>query len=561
MFALRPVLYSLLVLILLLSPALSATPSNSWLTDYPEAARVWYESAAEKVASKAAKYKALDKGEARNIILFVGDGMGVSTITAARIFAGQQQGLSGEEYELAFDKFPFSGLSRTYNTDMQTPDSAGTITALITGVKTRAGVLSVNANVRRGDCLSHTGNALFSAVALAELAGLSTGVVSTARLTHATPAATYASVVDRNWEVDTFLSDAARQQGCKDIASQMVEFPSLLQKSVNDQARRHQKMLKSPVHIDGIDVMLGGGLRYFLPAQENRLSAGYTARGERGDGRNLLQEWQQKNPTGDLVFDRRGLDKTEAQKVFGLFSPSHMAYDAQRQQAIKSNGVEGLQPSLAEMTAKAIELLSRNKKGYLLVVEAGRIDHAHHTNNAYNALADTVALSKAVAVAVAQTQEADTLIIVTADHSHVFTMAGYPARGNPILGIVRTLSTTEEGETELALDVNGNPYTTLGYANGRGFSYAPGNTDADRRYSKPGKVGRQSLQKIDTTNSGYHQEALVGLESETHGGEDVAIYARGPGAYLVSGSHEQNVIFHVMNYAADLSARAQQALQ
>lgn len=556
-----PALYPLPVLVMLLSSMASANPENGWLTNYPEAARVWFEPAAKKVNSKAVKFKDLGKGEARNIILFVGDGMGVSTITAARIFAGQQLGLAGEEYELSFDKFPFSGLSRTYNTDMQTPDSAGTMTALITGVKTRAGVLSVNAGVRRSDCSSQAGNDLFTAVELAELAGLSTGVVSTARLTHATPAATYASTVDRNWEVDTSLTEAALQQGCKDIASQMVAFPSLLRQRVSEQARIHHKKLKSTITVDGIDVMLGGGLRYFLPAKENHLSASYTFTGGRRDGRNLLQEWQQENSSGDVVFDRLGLANTHANKVLGLFSPSHMAYDAQRKNAIKHSKTEVQQPSLAEMTAKAIELLSRNKKGYLLVVEAGRIDHAHHINNAYNALADTVALSKAVDVAAEKTHEKDTLIIVTADHSHVLTMAGYPARGNPILGIVRTPPTSVGGETELALDVHGQPYTTLGYTNGPGFAYAPGNTDADQRYVKPGKAGRQSLQKIDTTDSGYHQEVLVALEMETHGGEDVAIYARGPGAYLLSGSHEQNVIFHVMNFAADLSRRAEQALQ
>ena len=87
--------------------------------------------------------------DAQNVILFLGDGMGVSTVTAARIFAGQQQGMSGEEHSLAFDEFDHVALIKTYNVDAQVSDSAGTISAIVTGEKTRMGVLSVNASVAR----------------------------------------------------------------------------------------------------------------------------------------------------------------------------------------------------------------------------------------------------------------------------------------------------------------------------------------------------------------------------------------------------------------------------
>ena len=90
---------------------------------------------------------------AKNVILFVGDGMGVSTVTAARILAGQLEGGDGEENLLSFETFPQLALSKTYNTNQQTPDSAGTMTAMILGVKTLAGVLSVDGSVRRGTAL------------------------------------------------------------------------------------------------------------------------------------------------------------------------------------------------------------------------------------------------------------------------------------------------------------------------------------------------------------------------------------------------------------------------
>ena len=113
----------------------------------------------------------INRQKAKNIILFVGDGMGISTVTASRILAGQMQGNTGEEHMLSFDQFPFTALSKTYNTNQQTPDSAGTMTAMMAGVKSKAGVISVGENVIRGNCASVAGNELVSALSLAEMAG------------------------------------------------------------------------------------------------------------------------------------------------------------------------------------------------------------------------------------------------------------------------------------------------------------------------------------------------------------------------------------------------------
>ena len=96
---------------------------------------------------------------AKNVIFFLGDGMGISTVTAARIYAGQTAGATGEEYSLAFEEFPHLALIKTYNTDAQVPDSAGTITALTTGEKTRIGVLGINGTVARDDCAAALQNA------------------------------------------------------------------------------------------------------------------------------------------------------------------------------------------------------------------------------------------------------------------------------------------------------------------------------------------------------------------------------------------------------------------
>src|SRR5690606_5300697 len=156
-------------------------------------------------------------------IVFLGDGMSLTTVAAARIFAGQREGGPGEENLLSWERFPATAFSKTYNTDAQTPDSAGTMTAVATGVKTHMGAIGVSAGGRR-DCAQSLGNRVQSWLALAADAGMGTGIVTTARLTHATPAATYAHVPDRNWESDASTPAAAIEAGCGDIASQFIDF-------------------------------------------------------------------------------------------------------------------------------------------------------------------------------------------------------------------------------------------------------------------------------------------------------------------------------------------------
>jgi alkaline phosphatase len=486
----------------------------------------WYRDASTVLANKP--LGAAERGKARNVILFLGDGMSIATVTAARILAGQRAGLAGEEHMLSFETFPYSGLAKTYNVDSQTPDSAGTMTAIVSGLKTNAGLLGANEKVSAGICQSLASNEVFSVLELAELAGKATGIVSTARITHATPAATYAKSADRNWEDDSNLPDSAKAGGCEDIASQLIHFEKNL-------------IARLPgAQIDGIDVVLGGGRRSFIS------NTGADGLGRRLDGQNLIRQWQQQHPNGHYLentSDLQALDPESNGPILGLFNPSHMSYEADR-----DSGASG-EPSLRAMTATAIRHLSKNPKGYFLMVEGGRIDHAHHAGNAFNALNETIAFADAIATAESLSKADDTLIIVTADHGHAFGMSGYSKRGNPILGKV-----IKVGADSPALADDGMPYTTLGYRNGRGFQNLGGNTNADISYQQDIHPGRGKLENVDTQISGFHQEALIPLSAETHSGEDVSIYAKGPGAALISGNNEQNLIFHVMNYALDLIA-------
>lgn len=146
----------------------------------------------------------------------------------------------------------------------------------------------------------------------------------------------------------------------------------------------------------------------------------------------------------------------EINLYLGLFQGNHMDYN------LKSNAE--YQPSLQEMTRKAIELLQKEPNGFVLFVEGGRIDHAHHSTLAKLALDETVEFSKAVAASAEMTSEEDTLIVVTSDHAHTVSMSGYPKRGENILGVVHSLA------------MDNMTYTTLSYANGPKTSYSNGSS-------------------------------------------------------------------------------------
>lgn len=486
-----------------ISTSLMAVVAHAAVLPATQTDSQWFKDSAANVVAKV-QAQAETKKNAKNVILFVGDGMGVSTLTAARILQGQQQAgnQGGEENFLSFESFPHTALVKTYNTNQQTPDSAGTMTAMATGVKTKAGIISISDTSLRGNCLSSKGNELISLVDLANAKGLSTGIVTTARLTHATPAATYAKTPERDWEGDSNLPAEAVANGCRDIATQLV---------MRDQA-------------NALTVALGGGRSYFLPSS---VTDGENKAGKRKDGKDLTKAWIDNFSKAAYVWDKKGfdaIDTANTDHLLGLFNPSHMEFEADRADDI------GGEPSLTEMTAKSLEILKKNDKGYLLIVESGRIDHGHHAGNANRALTDAIELSNAVKVAMDATNSDDTLIMVTADHSHVFTIAGFPQRGNPILGLVKTT----DGSLLLASD--GKPYTTLAYTNGPGAV-----------------VGvRDDLTSVDTQDKNFMQQALIPMGSETHAGEDISLHARGPGSNLAQGVIEQNVIFHMINQAQQL---------
>lgn len=440
---------------------------------------------------------------AKNIILLVGDGMGITTITAARIFDGQhpidgRAPSSGEENSLAWDRMTNTALVKTYNSNAQVADSAGTASAFNTGVKTRIGVINFGAD--QGPEACKTPEKLPRTLAqMARAQGMGLGIVTTTRITHATPAAVYGHVPNRNWEgADRAYPATDRASGCADLATQLVGFKG------------------------GFDVALGGGSARFLPAGKG---------GIRDDGRNLVDEWVKAWPQGKFVADASGLralNTRDTAPVLGLFNADHISFEHDRK--------DDAEPGLAEMARFALAKLeaakaARGGKGYYLMIEGGRIDHAHHASNPYRALKEAQIFSATVADVLKSVNLDETLVLVTADHSHVLTMAGYPMRGNDILGYIKPVRGGESdgalSKEGWALDDHGQPMTTLSYANGA-------------------FVSRGLSRLLPPNDPNYLANKLHGTDSESHGGEDVALFADGPRADLVRGVMEQNVIFHIM---------------
>jgi alkaline phosphatase len=470
----------------------------------PQAQTKWFTEADAKLQEMIARQP--NTNRARNVILFTADGNGVGTNYAIRLFSGQQAGGLGDDYVQPHEAFPHAALIKTYSSNGQTPDSAPTAAAMNSGMKTRNGMINILDTVAEGDCVAglEAGTRTFAEI-VSEM-GKSVGVISTARITHATPAAVYARTASRDWEDNTGIPEGCAQ---KDIADQLVE------------------QMKAGV----IDIALGGGRAHFLPKDVTD-AEGKT--GKRTDGRNLVEE--AKSLGAQVVFgdqDFAALTMGNNAPVLGLFEASHMKYEA----------VRTGEPSLAEMTEAAIKALSTNENGFYLSIEGGRVDHANHDGNLYRVVTDGKAFADAIDKAVELTNGEDTLIIVTADHEHAISFNGYCGRGSNVLGLCMKedgAGIAHSGEPNLAAD--GKPYTVAGYLNGAGSVLVK---QEDGTYSG----ARADLTEEAATDKDYLQQALVPMSSETHSGEDVSVHAMGPWSHLFDGVLEQNYIFHVMNYA------------
>ena len=239
-------------------------------------------------------------------------------------------------------------------------------------------MLNVNESVSRGDCATVEGNTVTPITRMMAESGKSVGIVSTARITHATPASGYAHSADRNFEDNSGLPEGCTQL---DIATQLINAMS-----------------------EGwVDTAMGGGRRHFLLEDVTDEEG---SSGRRTDGNNLVE--MAKAAGAQYAFDSESfaaIDPSAGGPILGLFETSYMQYQYDR---------DG-EPSLAEMVEASIKTLESNEDGFFLQVEAGRMDHANHAGNLHRVVTDGIAFADAVTKARELSSDEDTLIIVTAE--------------------------------------------------------------------------------------------------------------------------------------------------
>ena len=404
-------------------------------------------------------------GPARNAILFIGDGMAISTLTAARIHG------PGPGGKLALE-LPHTALVRTYSLDRLVTDSAASATALLAGERVPMGVIGMSPETKRACSLPRRRDGSLNPAhpcapaaapipSLAELAaqaGMAVGVVTNTRITHATPAALYAHVDERELE--------------SEIAAQLVA----------------QRVLS---------FVVGGGRGFFSP-------------------HDLMVKLRVQGVTYvETGAALKAAVQANAERILVLLAPDHFGSELDQ----PGEEAEGRLLSLAELTALALQQLSRNEGGYFLLVEGGRIDHAQHLNLARAALRETLAFDQAVAAARRLTDEKDTLILVTSDHGHPLVMVGYPLVGDSILAAARGLGIERQdadgdGLPDYLHTADGKPMNTLLFANG--------------------------------------PRSAVRLPYSTHEGSDVFASAVGPGAEQVRGFLDQVELFQLLRSALGL---------
>jgi len=282
-------------------------------------------------------------GDVQNVVLIIADGAGPAYFTMVRDF----DRATGGDGQLAFDGY-VTGSVRTHSANSRVTDSASSATAYASGIKTNNLFVGVDTD----------GRPVGTLLEAAESDGWATGLVTTTRITHATPAAFYAHITDRNEE--------------NEIAPVLLE--------------------------SGVDVAFGGGFRHFLPVERD---------GVRVDGRDLLTEAKDAGYT--VVTDRAGFADVTATPAMALMAPSHLDYEIDR------NPDE--QVSLNDMTERALEILSGAEEPFFLMIEAGRPDHAGHSSDPASLIRDMQAFEKAFET-VMKFAERDgrTLVVSTSDH-------------------------------------------------------------------------------------------------------------------------------------------------
>lgn len=404
----------------------------------------------------------------KNVIVLIGDGMGPAQVSAARNYLMYNKGID----HLTLDSI-YVGQATTYadrGEDGGTivsgvvTDSASAGTAFATGNKTYNAAISISNE--------DVAVPFASVIEAAELAGKATGLVSTARITHATPAVYASHVRSRDNEVA--------------IASQYLD--------------------------SGVDVLLGGGSAYFLSKDE---------KGKRSD-KSIIADFESKGYA--YVSDTAGLNalNADAGKVLGLFGGSHVSYVPDRTEAT---------PALADMTSKALEILSQEDKGFAVMIEGGRIDHAAHANDFPTTVQEVLDFDAAVKVALDfAKKDGNTSVVITADHE----TGGLSLSRDNIYELNLDLWDQQKNSSEFIAGKLKDAQTiedvkTIVQAN----TWIKDLTDEEAGYILAGDG--TSYSREGGYNAVISKRLLVGWSGHGHSAVDVGVWAYGPIADLVKG--------------------------
>lgn len=379
----------------------------------------------------------------KNVIFLIGDGMGLAHVTLTSYFVGKP---------LEMMKMSYSGLAYTYSANSFVTDSAAAGTALATGYKTFNGMLGMTPD----------GKPVMTLFEAAKKVGKATGVVTTTRVTHATPAAFYAHVKDRDEE--------------KEIARQLVVGTT-------------------------IDVAFGGGMKHFSEELLEKAKAnGFTVVTTREELLNL--------------------DPSAVKRVLGIFARSHLSYYVDGED----------RPSLAEMTRKAIEILSKNEEGFFLMVEGGRIDHAAHGNDVVAMIYDTIEFDEAVKVALEfAKKDGDTLVVVTADHE---TGGLGLSNGEYAIDVEKLRSYPKISIEKLMKEITPDNFKEV-IKKYYGIDLSDEEVEALKKAFEEGEYAPSN-----TIGEIISAHALIGWTTHTHTGIMVPVFAEGPGAEKFTGIME-----------------------
>nr|CDS27300.1 intestinal type alkaline phosphatase 1 [Hymenolepis microstoma] len=438
--------------------------------------------------------------QAKNVILFLGDGMGIPTLAATRF---DRTNTTGKAEKHPFEDWQFSSLCRTYDLETMVTDSASSATAYLTGTKTRTAMIGVTGQVFYKECKAYTDEEKTESVlTAAQKIGKWTGIVTSSRITHASPSGCYGHVAFRDWEVDSELPCTKGEFcACTDLAYQLIKE-----------------------HPD-IHVLMGGAQQYFYPDTES-LPCNSSAKGARWDGRNLAKEWEstQKSKGRNYVY----ADSPDAFKnikfedydyALSLISESHLPYELDRPEG---------DPGLYEQAMAALKILQKSPNGFFLFIEGARIDQAHHENRAMKSFAEQHVFDKIIKDIYDQVDPKETLLIVTADHSHSFELVGQPSR-------FRSLFLPDLVKGNETLDEKG--MQPVGYMTGPG---AKMNATRDSVWN----MTDETLFGKDT-----QLQALIPIDWATHGGDDVGVFANGPFSYLFHKTIDNTFVAQAMKYA------------